>query len=63
MTESGRPNSGAKQEHEAAEHVAEAHRLLNSLKSQLDKHPDLEQAISNLELALSILATKTGGML
>jgi hypothetical protein len=63
MTESPRPSSGSKQEREAAEHVAEAHRLLSGLKHQLDKHPDLEQAISNLELALSILTTKTGGML
>lgn len=63
MTQSTRPSSGTEQEREAAEHVAEAHRLLNGLKHQLDKHPDLEQAISNLELALSILTTKTGGML
>jgi hypothetical protein len=48
---------------DAAEHVAEAHRLLNGLREKLDKHPDLEEAITKLELALSILTTKTGGML
>ncbi len=51
------------QERNAAEHVAEAHRILSGLRQQLDKHPDLESAISNLELALSLLTTNTGGML
>ncbi len=53
----------ADQERDAAQHVAEAHRILNGLRQQLDKHPDLEQAISNLEMALSLLTTSTGGML
>jgi hypothetical protein len=48
---------------DAAEHVAEAHRILNGLRQQLDRHPDLEEAIAKLEMALSILTTKTGGML
>ena len=51
------------QERTAAEHVAEAHRRLSGLRQQLDKHPDLEAAITNLELALSLLTTNTGGML
>jgi hypothetical protein len=48
---------------EAVEQVAEAHRRLTALQKQLDKHPDLEAAIERLELALSVLTTKTGGML
>jgi hypothetical protein len=56
------PNN-ADQERNAAEHVAEAHRILSGLRQQLDKHPDLENAISNLEMALSLLTTSTGGML
>ena len=48
---------------DAAEHVADAHRILNGLRQKLDEHPDLEEAIAKLELALSILTTKTGGML
>ena len=48
---------------DAAEHVAEAHRRLNVLRKQLEVHPDLEIAIERLEMALSILTTKTGGML
>ena len=53
----------ADQDRNAVEHVAEAHRRLSGLRQQLDKHPDLDAAIANLELALSILTTKTGGML
>ena len=48
---------------DAAHHVAEAHRLLRALQVPLDKHPELEKAIDNLEMALSILANKTAGML
>jgi len=48
---------------QAAEYVAEAHRRLTTLRKELDKHPDLEAAIERLELALSILTTRTGGML
>jgi hypothetical protein len=51
------------QERNAAEHVAEAHRILNGLRQQLDQHPDLEKAILNLEMALNLLTTSTGGML
>ncbi len=47
----------------AAEQVAEAHRRLTAMRKELDKHPDLEAAIEKLEVALSILTTKTGGML
>ncbi len=47
----------------AADHVAEAHRRLSILRQQLEVHPDLEAAIERLEMALSILTTKTGGML
>ena len=56
-------NSKAEQNPNAAEHVAEAHRILSGLRQQLDRHPDLEEAIAKLEMALSILTTKTGGML
>jgi hypothetical protein len=63
MTEDSNPTAEETQERDAAEHVAEAHRKLSRLQQQLDKHPDLEEAISSLEMALSILTTKTGGML
>jgi len=54
------PQPDVQQPAAAAEHVAEAHRILSGLR---DQHPDLEEAIAKLELALSVLTTKTGGML
>lgn len=51
------------QDRSAAEHVADAHNILNGLRERLDKHPELDEAIAKLEMALSILATKTAGML
>jgi hypothetical protein len=63
MTDNANQTSQLKQEQDAARHVAEAHRILSALRLRLDKHLDLEKAIDNLELALSILTTKTGGML
>jgi hypothetical protein len=62
-SETSGANLTPEQSPDAAEHVAEAHRILNGLRQQLDRHPDLEEAISKLEMALSILTTKTGGML
>ncbi len=53
----------AAQNPKAAEYVADAHRRLTSMRGDLSMHPDLEAAIERLELALSILTTKTGGML
>jgi hypothetical protein len=55
--------SNTAQNPQAAIHIAEAHRRLTTMRQELDKHPDLEAAIERLELALSILTTKTGGML
>ena len=63
MTPEGPAGSPKPDQTEAAEHVAEAHRILNGLREQLDRHPDLEEAIAKLEMALSILTTKTAGML
>ena len=50
---------------QAAEHVAGAHHLLKLLREKLsvEKHPELEEAIQRLEMALSVLTVKTGGML
>jgi hypothetical protein len=56
-------NMTSAQNSNAAEYVAEAHRRLTVMRKQMDKHPDLEAAIERLELALSVLTTKTGGML
>jgi hypothetical protein len=63
MTTDSKPNAESGQQSDAIQHVAEAHRLLRALQLPLDKHPELEKAIDNLEMALSILTTKTAGML
>ncbi len=60
-TEPSKPQPSS--DSDVAEHVAEAHRRLSLLRQQLDQYPDLEAAIERLEMALSILTTKTGGML
>ena len=55
--------SGSSPNHQAAEHVAAAQQLLRSLQQRLGEHPELEQAIRKLELALSALTLQTGGLL
>jgi len=52
-----------KSQAEAAQHISEAHTLLEGLRERLDKHPELEEAIEKLEMALSILTTSSGGLL
>lgn len=47
----------------AAVHIAEARDLLTDLRGQLGQHPELEEAIEKLELALSALTIQTGGLL
>jgi len=62
-SENDTPQVSQEQNPKVAEHIVEAHRRLTVLRQELDKHPDLEAAIERLELALSVLTTKTGGML
>lgn len=57
--ETGSQTPSAKQ---AAEHVAEAHTLLEDLRNEIS-HQKLEDALQKLEMALSLLTTKSGGML
>jgi hypothetical protein len=47
----------------AIEHVSGAHDLLNALQKRIGEHPELAEAITKLETALSLLTVKTGGML
>ncbi len=47
----------------AVEHVASAHHLLKALQDKIGEHPELAEAITKLEMALSILTVKTGAML
>ncbi len=47
----------------AVEHVTGAHKLLKSLQQRVGEHPELEEAITELEMALSILTVRTAGLL
>jgi hypothetical protein len=51
---------------EPAEHVAGAHKLLTALNEKfghLERHPELQEAIQKLELALNALNVSTAGLL
>jgi Lon protease-like protein len=50
-------------QNKAAEHIADAHHLLEALQRKLGQHPELDEAIVKLELALSALTLQTGGLL
>ena len=60
------PKTGSDQPQasEPVEHVARAHQLLKSLSERLslENHPELQEAITTLELALNKLTIDTGGM-
>ncbi len=63
-----RPTPEQHREHaEAVQHVTEAHRILNKLREEADKHPAPREAIieamQKLERALAVLSVKTGGWL
>jgi hypothetical protein len=62
MTATDQP-SPDKAPNPAAENIAEARKLLQSLQEELGKHPVLDEAILKLELALSALTLQTGGLL
>jgi len=48
---------------QAAAHIASAHQILNALQDKIGHHPEIGAAITKLEMALNILAVKTGGLL
>jgi len=45
MSETRRNPPSPEQQAIAAQHLVEAHQLLDSLRKSLDKHPELEEAI------------------
>ena len=59
------PQGGELRPIEAAKHVDGARHLLTALRQKMGphSHPELEEAITKLEVALSILTVRTGGML
>ena len=48
---------------QAVEHVTKANNLLKALQEKIGEHPEIGQAIHNLEMALAVLEVQTGGML
>jgi hypothetical protein len=66
--EPSRSDEAASSKHplsEPVQHVAGAHHLLKSLSEkfgEMKRYPELEEAISKLELALNQLTVNTGGM-
>jgi hypothetical protein len=48
---------------EAEAHIAAAHQILKALQEKIGEHPEIGAAITKLEMALNILAIKTGGLL
>ncbi len=51
---------------QAMQHIAGAHQQLKTLRDRLgilNKHPELEEALTKLEMALSALTVNTGGLL
>ncbi len=47
---------------QAVKHVTAAHDLLKTLQEKIGEHPEIGQAIHNLEMALAVLEVQTGGM-
>ena len=48
---------------QAAAHIASAQEMLKSLQEKIGEHPEIGAAILKLEMALNVLAVKTGGLL
>jgi len=44
-------------------HIASAHQILKALQEKIGVHPEIGEAITKLEMALNVLAIKTGGVL
>jgi hypothetical protein len=61
----GKPAEDTPPLSDAKEHLSHAHELLRTLreKTKLDQHPELDEAILKVEMALSILSLKTGALL
>ena len=57
-------NSDQTQTAKSVQHISHAYELLKKLSEKfgLEKHPELQEAITKLELALNDLTVNTGGM-
>lgn len=52
----------SEQDAQAVAHIASAHQILKILQDKIVEHPEIGEAITKLEMALNILAVKTGGV-
>jgi hypothetical protein len=48
---------------DAEAHIASARQILKALQEKIGVHPEIGEAITKLEMALNVLAIKTGGVL
>jgi hypothetical protein len=48
---------------QAATHITSAHEILKALQEKLGEHPEIGAAITKLEMALNVLAVRTGEVL
>ncbi len=61
--QSNETKSGEQPLREPIQHITSAHQLLTTLNEKFGaSHPELNEAITKLELALSALTVNTGGM-
>jgi hypothetical protein len=44
-------------------HIKSAHQILKALQAKIGEHPEIGEAITKLEMALNVLAVRTGGVL
>jgi hypothetical protein len=61
METNSEPNSNPQAK--AAAHIAGARQILKTFQDKVGKHPEIGEAITKLEMALNVLAVKTGGVL
>jgi hypothetical protein len=59
------PGTGSEEKDpgQAVEYIASAHQILKALHDEAGRHPEIGAAITKLEMALNLLAVKTGGLL
>jgi len=48
---------------QAVAYITGAHEILKALHEEIGRHPEIGAAITKLEMALNLLAVKTGGLL
>ena len=56
-------SSEGKDPGQAVEYITSAHQILKALHEEVGRHPEIGAAITKLEMALNLLAVKTGGLL